>query len=180
MTSTTGSPGPGERGVVESLLAKLREQVDRSRHLVGLLPPGSGGWAPALPGTPFTVAVLLGHLLECLAGVCAVLHRARPGPLSHFARLRERPVNHACSPGEALDRMSEYLACIEEGFGLLGDRDLAECLPTLFVPEGETVALLLLGNLEHLINHKFQLFSYLKMMGVPVASADLYVFRTGR
>ena len=36
---------------------------------------------------------------------------------------------------------------------------------------------LLLGNLEHLINHKHQLFTYLKQMGVPVATPDLYRFR---
>jgi hypothetical protein len=39
------------------------------------------------------------------------------------------------------------------------------------------VATLLLGNLEHLINHKHQLFLYLKLMGVPVGTPDLYQFR---
>ncbi len=39
------------------------------------------------------------------------------------------------------------------------------------------IATLLLGNLEHLINHKHQLFTYLKQMGVPVATPDLYRFR---
>jgi len=39
------------------------------------------------------------------------------------------------------------------------------------------VLTLLLGNLEHLINHKHQLFSYLKQMGVPVATPDLYQLR---
>ena len=36
---------------------------------------------------------------------------------------------------------------------------------------------LLLGNLEHLINHKHQLFTYLKQMGVEVTTRDLYRFR---
>ena len=50
-------------------------------------------------------------------------------------------------------------------------------MPTVFVPQGESILTLLLGNLEHLINHKHQLFTYLKQMGVPVATPDLYRFR---
>ena len=49
--------------------------------------------------------------------------------------------------------------------------------PTVFVRTGETVLTLLLGNLEHLINHKHQLFIYLKLMGAPVETRDLYCFR---
>ena len=36
---------------------------------------------------------------------------------------------------------------------------------------------LLLGNLEHLVNHKHQLFSYLKLLGAPVRTPDLYRLR---
>jgi hypothetical protein len=41
----------------------------------------------------------------------------------------------------------------------------------------ESVMTLLLGNLEHLVNHKYQLFVYLKLLGVPVATRDLYCWR---
>jgi hypothetical protein len=34
-----------------------------------------------------------------------------------------------------------------------------------------------LGNLEHFINHQSQLFAYLKMLGVPSGTSDLYVWR---
>jgi len=49
-------------------------------------------------------------------------------------------------------------------------------LPTVFAA-AESLTTLLLGNLEHLINHKYQLFVYLKILGVPVATADLYRWR---
>jgi hypothetical protein len=39
------------------------------------------------------------------------------------------------------------------------------------------MATLLLGNLEHLINHKHQLFMYVKLMGVAAGTRDLYRFR---
>ena len=39
---------------------------------------------------------------------------------------------------------------------------------------------LLLGNLEHLLNHKYQLFLYIRLQGVTVTSRDLYQFREER
>jgi hypothetical protein len=53
-------------------------------------------------------------------------------------------------------------------------------IPTVFVPSGEAVLTLLLGNLEHVTNHKHQLFLYLKMLGVSVTTADLYAWRGPR
>jgi len=76
-----------------------------------------------------------------------------------------------------LDRLQAYREHISEAFGLWDDDDLARNIPTVFVPGGETVLTLMLGNLEHLINHKRQLFEYLKRIDVKVGSADLYRFR---
>jgi len=60
---------------------------------------------------------------------------------------------------------------------LLEDPDLSQKVPTVFVKQGESLLTLLLGNLEHLVNHKHQLFTYLKLMGVDVTSHNLYQFR---
>jgi hypothetical protein len=107
------------------------------------------------------------------------LYAAEPGRLAHFQLLRGLPVNHRCAIPEARERIRTYRERLEEGFALLEDADLARRLPTVFVSDGETILTLLLGNLEHLINHKHQLFTYLKLMGAPVSSHDLYRFRTG-
>jgi len=88
-------------------------------------------------------------------------------------------VNHSCTSAEACERMREYGSHIQGGFGVLRDAALSRMLPTVFVPAGESVLTLLLGNLEHLVNHKHQLFVYLKWMGVPVGTPDLYHLRTG-
>ena len=158
------------------ILDKLREQVGRAEHLLGLIPPEKIDWRPDWRGAR-TLGELLGHLLDCLAGFCAALYPVHPQRLAHFARLRERPVNHRCGVDEARRRMGEYTRHIEEGFALLTDQDLSRRIPTVFVPEGEALLTLLLGNLEHLINHKQQLFVYLKMLGVPLGTADLYARR---
>ena len=123
------------------------------------------------------VGDLLGHLLDCVAGFCALLYSVNKSRLSHFERLRGMPVNHFCGIEEARSRLDEYMAYIEEGFACLEDPDLCKLIPTVFVPEGEPVLTLLLGNLEHLINHKFQLFIYLRLLGVNAGTKDLYRIR---
>ena len=120
---------------------------------------------------------LLGHLLDCMAGFCALLYSINDEKLAHFARLRGLKVNHFCGISEAQTRMREYMSCIEEGFAVVDDTDLCKLEATIFVPKGEPVLVLLLGNLEHLINHKYQLFFYLRLLGATVSTRDLYRFR---
>lgn len=163
--------------LASAVLEKIQEQIERTQHLLGRIPPGTLSWTPDVSGSPFSLGLLLGHLLECLGGFCAVLHKVHPEELAHFSDLRALPVNHECAVEEAARRIADYRGHIEEGFALVTDEDLARRLPTLFVPEGELVLTLLLGNLEHLINHKFQLLYYMKMLGVVVGTADLYRLR---
>ena len=159
-----------------SLLTKIHEQIERTDHLLRKLPAERLDWTPAVRNS-WSSGKVLGHLLDCLAGFCAVLVAVHPERLAHFSRLRALEVNHACAGSEARDRLSHYRTHIDEGFALLTDADLVRVLPTVFVKNGESVLTLLLGNLEHLINHKHQLFTYLKLMGVEVGTSDLYCFR---
>jgi hypothetical protein len=165
-----------EQRLCASLVLKIQEQIDRTGHLINLLPIDRPNWKPATPNA-WPIEVLLGHLLDCLAGFCAVLAAAEPERLAHFSELRNLPVNHAYSSGDAVSRIALYRARIEEGFALLEDASLGRTVATVFVERGEPLLTLLLGNLEHLINHKHQLFTYLKQMGVDVNTRDLYRFR---
>jgi hypothetical protein len=160
----------------DALLSKIREQVELTDHLIGVLSPEELNWAPQISGA-WCAALLLGHLLDCLAGICAVLLTVHPNELAHFHRLRDMPVNRPHAVSEARAGLTLYQQHIDEGFGLLKDLDLAKRIPTIFAKQGEPVLTLLLGNLEHLINHKHQLFMYLKLMGRSVESRDLYRFR---
>jgi len=159
-----------------ALVSKIDEQIERSVHLTGCVPAEQLQWRPPIPGA-WSVGELLGHLLDCLAGFCAVLYAANPERLRHFADLRRLAVNHVCGPDEARERIGLYRLHIDQGLALLKDADLDRKLSTVFVADGETLLTLLLGNLEHLINHKHQLFMYLKLMAVNVGTRDLYRFR---
>ncbi|HXS94047.1 MAG TPA: DinB family protein [Candidatus Limnocylindrales bacterium] len=160
----------------DALLAKIEEQIERTVHLIVRIPDDGMEWRPPVPKA-WNTSLLLGHLLDCLAGFCAVLAAAHPSPLAHFKEMRSLRVNHSCAAGEAVERITAYRARIQEGFALLTDADLSRPVETVFVSGGEPLLTLLLGNLEHLVNHKYQLFTYLKLMGVTVASGDLYRFR---
>ena len=162
--------------LVTAIQSKIHEQLERSARLIRRLPEHGLDTITPVPGA-WPVATLLGHILECAAGLCAVLAAAEPEKLAHFNQLRSLPVNHCCPPSEAVERLQLYGSRIDEGFALLTDADLSRRLPTVFVPAGEPILTLLLGNLEHLINHKHQLFTYLKLMGVDVGTPDLYQFR---
>lgn len=171
-----------ERAIVESIAEKVLEAIERTEHLVSLVPLERLEWQPDLPShlpPANDLGHTLGHLLDCLSGFCAVFQVAFPTELADFAKLRSLPVNQFCSAEEAGRRIKTYGAHIERGFRCCSDADLARKIPTVFVPDGETLVTLLLGNLEHLLNHKYQLFLYLKLAGVAISSQDIYRFRGG-
>jgi len=170
------SAGGGATPIAAALVSKIQEQIERTIHLIGLVPVERCGWRPPIAGA-WPVGGVLGHLLDCIAGFCAVLYAAYPERLADFAELRKLPVNQSCGPAEARERIAIYRAALDRGFAQLTDAGLATKLPTVFVAGGEAVLTLLLGNLEHLVNHKHQLFMYLQLMGVSVGTADLYRFR---
>ena len=159
-----------------ALLEKIHEEIERWAHLLDLLPAIDPQWTPPIPDAR-PVGWLIGHMLDCLAGFCAVLYAARPEALAHFSRLRDLPVNHLCGVDEARGRIADYAGCIDAGMLAIDDTDLARRIPTVFVPEGEPLLTLLLGNLEHLINHKYQFLIYLKLAGVAAGTRDIYQFR---
>src|SRR5262245_59817434 len=118
-----------------------------------LIPADKLNWQPQ--ENCFRIVDLLGHLLECLAAFCAALSALHTVDLKHFQRLRDLLVNHFCNIEEAQRRIIDYQSYIEEGFAMLNDKDLTTKIPTLFSTTGETAMTILLGNLEHLINHKY-------------------------
>jgi hypothetical protein len=162
----------------DAVSAKIREQVRLLDSLIQKLPEERLAWSPT-GCDGWNCGQLLGHLLDCLAGMCAALYAARPEALEHFGRFRGLAVNHFCMREEARCRIGEYGNAITEGFSLLNDADLSRKIPTVFVSGGEPLLTLILGNLEHLTNHKHELFTRLKLMGIAVGTRDLYEFRSG-
>ena len=169
-----------ENPLVNSLAEKVGETIERTEHLVSLVPANLLDWCPKLPAEipeADDLGHVLRHLLECLSGFCAAFYRAFPGELGDFLKLRTIAMGESSSPVEARARIKLYEAQIQRGFRCCTDEDLSRRIPTLFAPGGQTLLTVLLGNLEHLINHKYQLFFHLKLAGLKLASRDIYKWR---
>jgi hypothetical protein len=164
------------QAAAQAFLAKVEEQIERVEHMIARGSGIAADWTPPLNGAR-PLSWLLGHLVECLAGFCAVLYAAYPAQLAHFQQLREEPVNVPRPPAEALAKLTLYRERLREGFASLQDSEFERRIPTVFVPEGEALLTLLLGNFEHLVSHKYQLGVYLKLAGVELGSRDFYRFR---
>ncbi len=168
--------------LTDSLHRKITDAIGRTDHLICRVPADCLHWRPAAdPGETvriFSVGELLGHLVDCVAGFCAALVAAFPAELSDFSSLRQVCGQPVRSPQDASERIAKLAECIEQGFRVSTDAGLARKVPTVFVPEGEKLLAILLGNFEHLTSHKQQLFLYLKLLGVPVGTEDLYRVRT--
>ncbi len=166
--------------LVSSLAEKVMETIERTEHLVSLVPGDLLELRPELPAKmreTNDLGHVLAHLPVCLSGFCAAFYRAFPVELADFLELRAIIVNESSSPVETREKIKLYKTQIQRGFHCCGDDDLARRIPTLFAPEGQTLLTVLLGNLEHLINHKYQLFFHLKLAGLKVGSQDIYRWR---
>src|SRR5438094_8556833 len=101
------------KGISGLLLEKLREQVERTDHLISLIPADAADWHPNLSSRDdsnyFRLNVLFFHLTECLAGFCAAVYAANKDLLAHFAKLREVRTNHSCRPEEAEALLATYM-----------------------------------------------------------------------
>src|SRR5258706_11976584 len=136
----------GESNALASLfLSKLEEQIERTQHLIALIPPEKLEWKPQ-PDS-LRVCDLLGHLLECLAGFCATLYAVNSARLVHFAGLRELPVNHCCGIEEASERIRDYGLHIKEGFAVVNDVNLLSRVSTVFFAVGEAWMTVVFGKL---------------------------------
>jgi hypothetical protein len=164
--------------ICTALLEKILEQLDLTGDLLARLPQDALDWTPQVaPGVRplWSARQLLPHLVESVEGFLAVLLRLRPAEMADVECYRGMPLPG--TPGEVSARLVEHRHEIVAGFSLLTAADLATIVPTVFVHAGEPALTLMLGNLEHLVNHKQQLFTLLRLMGVAVGTGDLYRMR---
>jgi hypothetical protein len=164
-----------ERSLCTDLQIKFEHQIERIEHLTGLVPTDKLNWVPPLTNG-FTFTVLLGHIMECVAGIAATLYAAKPEELGHLLDLKRLTGNQQVGITTAKAGLHTFQESLREAFGHLTDHDLARLIPTVFVPKGESVLTLMFINYEHLASYKYQLFLWLRMAGVRVESRDLYHF----
>ncbi len=163
-----------ENPLVCSLAKWVDDQLDRLIHLTEAIPEGWLAKVPPLPTETFpnqrTVGEMLVHLTESLDGLCGTLYNVDP---TRFASLIELRQDDKC---EVVTRFGRYRIALAKAFESLQDEDLAVTVPSPFRAERETVLSRVVVNLEHVVNHKHELFIALKLLGLKLGTADLYRF----
>lgn len=134
-----------DSSLCSDLQTKFDHLIERIDHLVGLVPGDKLDWVP--PQTNgFSFSVLLGHLMDCLAGITATLYAAKPDELGRFLELRKFAGNQQVNQTEAQTRLRTFQQNIKDGFSCLSDPDLSRMIPTVFVAQGESLLTLLLNH----------------------------------
>jgi hypothetical protein len=151
-----------DRILTECLSRKMAEDLQLLAGLLNRLPPGSEEWRPEMRAG-FTVSELRQHLTEAAGAICACFHRLHPQRLRHFE-------------GGQSGELEGYRLWAAEGFQVSEDADLSRTIATYFYPEGEVFLSVLMSNWKHLHFHTYQLFTYLREMGVAAETKDLYFF----
>jgi hypothetical protein len=167
---------------VQVLEGKFAEEAELLAELLRMAPRDAEKWRPEWPSAsgemPFTLGQLTAHLVEAYGGMCGCFVKLYPQQLENWMSLRQRiDAGQNLDLDQSVALLGECRDCILEGFGLLDDESLTLSIPTYFSPEGEPFLGVLLTNWKHIQNHNYQLFLYLKLLGLPVSTRHLYKFK---
>src|SRR5208337_812201 len=103
-----------DNSLCSDLQAKFDHVIERIDHLIGLVPRDKLDWVP--PQTNgFSFTVLLGHLMDCLAGITATQYAAKSDELGRFLELRRFAANQQVNQTEAQTRLRTFQQSIKEG-----------------------------------------------------------------
>jgi hypothetical protein len=143
-----------------------------AESLLKMVPADKLDWKP---GSGF---MSLGQLIYHLSGgIGPELRMVITGDWPNFAEMEESMKQGnlpACSVQEALERLENDKTALKEVLAGVSEEDFANKIVS--VPWGwkSTMERMALDFREHFINHKMQLFTYLKLLGFPVNTNTLY------
>jgi uncharacterized damage-inducible protein DinB len=158
-----------ERMNMEHLMKILDHHMDLTRKLMTLVPEGKEEYAPSPAFMP--IGLLLTHLAESPMSFVAIVMNQFPSMEQMEAMAKERKKS---TPAEAValfdtlaGQLTDALKKLQPEFYNNG------MVHTPFM--GDAPCWIVMASvLEHLINHRHQLFTYLKLMGLPVDTGTLY------
>ena len=143
-----------------------------SAKLVSLAPATKLDWKPA-PGTFMNLGQLLHHLSNCPGGLVMAVNNAFP-PSDAFQKFVQEDLKNTKTPEVAARELSRGWDEAKAALAAVNPTDFQARMVS--VPWGPPMPLwrTCLGMAEHWLNHKYQLFFYLKLLGQPVNTMTLY------
>lgn len=163
----------GKAMTLQNYLSYFDQMMKPTETLFRLVPPDKVDWSPTENG--FTCGQQMYHIAEALGLYARGITRGDWG----FISMRERFLANRHTPSvgveEAVARLYENNKEFQRLVGSLTEEefDSGEVMTPQFggtVPRWQIA----LFGMEHHINHKVELFMYLKMLGVKVNTGHLY------
>jgi hypothetical protein len=150
----------------------VMETYRPTEKLIGMVPGDKLDWRPG--PTFMSAGQVICHLSMGLgAGFEWLLGGKLPSmeEMGEIMKLENLP---SCSPQEALDKLEKDRRILRQLLDGMSEEDFTN--KVVSVPWGVTAKTerMAIQLLEHFTNHKMQLFTYLKLLGLPVNTQTLY------
>ena len=153
--------------------AEYAEAIHRpSAKLISLAPASKLDWKPG-PGNVMSLGQLLHHLSTCPGGLVMAVNNAFP-PGDVFQKFVQEDLKITKTPEIAGRELSRGWDEVKAALAGISPTDFQGRMVS--VPWGPPMPMwrTCLGMAEHWVNHKYQLFFYLKLLGQPVNTMTLY------
>jgi uncharacterized damage-inducible protein DinB len=140
--------------------------------LIRMTPADKLGWRPK-PNF-MSLGQVICHLSEGITQELRCLSTGEWPSQEKMAELMKLENFPACSVEEALQKLEKDRAALREFLESLSEEDFSQkAVSTPWGMQGKMEAMALSFR-EHFTNHKMQLFTYLKLLGLPVDTGTLY------
>jgi uncharacterized damage-inducible protein DinB len=186
---TLGAPASWERRIVVNWTELLKNEIENTytttERLLDKVAPDSLNWKPESGGNWMTVGQLLRHITNACGAGCRAFVIGDWG-LPEGVRMEDLTPEEMLPPAEkmpGIDSVEEAKRLLSEDKAIAlqtidqaGENDLAnKKVVAPWAPGVEyAVGRHILQMVQHLDQHKAQLFYYLKLQGKPVKTADLW------
>ena len=143
-----------------------------TEKLIGMVPEDKLNWRPG--PTFMSAGQVICHLSDGLGGGFEMMLSGKWPSMEEMEvgmKLENLP---SCSPQEALDKLEKDKKILRQVLDGMSEEDFTN--KVLSVPWGwkAKTERMAMSFLEHFTNHKMQLFTYLKLLGLPVNTETLY------
>jgi hypothetical protein len=150
----------------------VMENYRPAETLIGMVPADKLNWKPG--PTFMSVGQLIYHLSDGLGSGFAMLFSGKWPSMAEMEAEMKLENLPSCNPQEALDKLEKDKKILHEALENLSEEDFTNkvvSVPWGWAAKTERMAISFLG---HFTNHKMQLFTYLKLLGLPVNTETLY------
>jgi uncharacterized damage-inducible protein DinB len=150
----------------------VMENYGPAEKLVGTVPADKLNWQPG--PTFMSTGQVICHLSDGLGGGFEMLLSGKWPSMEEMAEGMKLENLPSCSPREALDKLEKDKKILRQALEGVSEQDFTN--KVVSVPWGVTAKMerMAIHFLEHFTNHKMQLFTYLKLLGLPVNTETLY------